>query len=421
MYLRTPKRYRTRRRRLRLFSARTVLFIALIPFLAWLGWVIWENQGAVRDTVLPEIESFAEQVQTQVAPKPTPSATPDIVVMQANCLNTSRQGNIEDAIVECRTLAENSPNDVGLHFKVAHMLIVTSSLGSDAERLDEAVMFAEQTINASPERPDGWAIRAMALDWQGEYGRALASALHAKSLDDTYAPTYAFLGEIYQDMGQYELASTYLDRALELDTGGIVMADIFRNRGLLLSNQGDWVGAIQPYQAALRSAPNYTYIAIELANNYIALGQIEEALAILSEVLESNPTDPAMLFSLGTAHYRNGNKERAYEYYVRCLESDADNIKCLSFLGGLQWSEGDFAMAVENLQRAIMLGSDDPDDFYQLGHSLAAMGRCAEAVPYLQQGYQMVIENGQYDKQARIANQLQSCGVRITDQAGSES
>jgi len=422
MYLRTPKRYRPgRRRRLRLFSGRTIMMLLAIVVVAGGGWLIWENRTQVRTEVMPEIEEFAQAVQTQIAPAPTPSTTPDLFTMQASCLNAYRQGDLEEAIEQCKALAEENPNDVELHYLVAHTLIISSNFGRDTERLSEALEYAERTINADPLAPDGWAIRARALDWLQDYGRALASALHAKALDESYAPTYAFLGEIYQDLGQYDVALNYLERALELDVEGIALADTFRNMGLLYSNQGQWEDSIQPYLAALQNGPNQPYISVELANNYIALGEHERAIEVLVRTLETNPRDTSVLFALGNAHTRSGNFDRAFEYYRRCLDVDPENIPCLSYLGGLQWSDGDFVTATINLERAIELGSSDPDDYYQLGHSHASLGRCDLALPFLQQGYQIVLDRNDVQRQAKFVNALQSCGVGVTEQVPSSS
>jgi tetratricopeptide (TPR) repeat protein len=414
MYLRTPKRYRPgRKRHLRLFSGRALARLLLVVALAGMGWLIWEQRERVRTSVLPELEGLAEAVQTQVAPAPTPTATPDLVSAEVECLNAYRQGDLEKAITHCMVLAEANPNDVALHYQIAHTLIITSNFGLDTDRLSQALAFAEKTINANPFAPDGWAIRARALDWKGAYGEALASAMHARALDDTYAPTYAFLGEIYVELGRYDVAQTYLEQALALDTAGIAVADSFRNLGLMYSNQGRWQEALQPYQAALQNAPNQPYIAVELANNHVALGEMEQAIAVLAAALERNPRDTSVLFSLGSAHTRSGNMERAYEYFRRCLDLDSENVLCLSYLGGLQWVDGDFVTAIVNLERAIALGSRDPDDFYQLGHSHASLGRCDLAVPYLQQGYQLVLEREDARRQGLFANALQSCGAMV--------
>jgi tetratricopeptide (TPR) repeat protein len=413
MYLRTPKRYRRQRRQLRLFSGRVVVTLLLIPLIAAMGWYFWNHQEEVRSSVLPELEGFRDTVRTQVASAPTPTATPDLLTAQSGCATAYQQGRLEEAIDQCKVLAEGRPNDVDLYYQITYLMVITSSFGSDTARLDEALAYAEQTINANPALPQGWAIRAMVFDWKGDLGRALASALQAKALDEQFAPTYAFLGEIYHDLGQDDIALSYLDRALELDTGGVAVAYTFRTRGLIYSSQGLFEDSIQPYQAAVKNAPNEGYIAVELANNYIALDQIDRAIQVLGSVLDGNPADTMVLFALAGAYWRNGSAEKAAEYYHRCLDVDPDNILCLSWLGGLQFTDGDFATAIVNLERAIQLGSDDPSDFYQLGRSHASLGRCDQAVPYLQQGYQIAVEVENERVRQDIVSALQSCGMVV--------
>ena len=143
MYLRTPKRYRRgRHRELRLFSGRKLLTLLAVVVIAYVGWLIWENRGQVRSSVVPKIEDVAQGIQTQVAPRPTLTATPDLAAAEINCQNMLRQGSLQDAIEECRVLAEGRPNDAKLHFQVTHMLIITSNSGTDNERFAEALEFA---------------------------------------------------------------------------------------------------------------------------------------------------------------------------------------------------------------------------------------------------------------------------------------
>ncbi len=413
MYLRTPKRYRRQRRQLHLFSGRAVVTLLMIPLIGAIGWYLWDHQEQFRSSVVPHIEGFRDSMQTQVAPAPSPTATADLVSAQAGCASAFQQGQTEIAIEECKVLAEGRPNDVDLYYRLTYMLVTTSSFGRDTARLDEALAYAEKTINANPEKPQGWAIRAMALDWRGDPEKALASALQAKALDEQFAPTYAFMGEIYHDLDQNEMALTYLDRALELDTAGIAVAYTFRTRGLIYSSQGNYEDAIQPYQAAMQNAPNEGFIAIELANNYKAMNELDRAIQVLASVLEQNPTDTMALWTLAGIYWRNGDAPKAAEYYQRCLEVDPDNVACLSYLGGLQFTDGDYATAIVNLQRAVELGSEDPSDFYQLGRSQAALGRCDLGVPYLQQGYQIAVAQEDEQAQQNLLSSLQSCGALV--------
>ncbi|NDJ78245.1 MAG: tetratricopeptide repeat protein [Chloroflexi bacterium] len=425
MYLRTPKRYRARRRRrhLNLISRRTLLVLLLIPAGIWLAVFIWDNRDSFHDEVSERADALAGDIQTQVASEPTPTATPDLASAQSVC-DAYLQGasvNMEEAIEQCTIMAESRPNDVVLHYHVTHMLVVTSSLGQNEERLVRALEFAERTINADPEAPHGWAIRAMVFDWQGDYSRALASALMARALDENFAPTYAFLAEIYSDLGQAELALSYVEQAIELDTAGLAVSDAFRTEGMIYANQGDRESAVSPYEMALQQAPpGHTYIVVELANTYNALAvntgdtsYYDQSLAMLEAAQEENPWDASVLWVMGYTSLQSGNRERAYEYYQRCLELEPENVSCLSYLGGLYNLDGDIENAIPNLRRAIELGSTDPDDYLELGRAYAAQNQCNLAIPFLEQGYQIALARELVQKQGSFINALQGCGVLI--------
>lgn len=410
MYLRTPKRYRAdhKKRHLRLIPRRLLLLVVLVPLVYLGGRQALQHDAEIRAWLFPRVENMAHQVATQVSPRPTPTPTPDVAEAQRGCVNAERQGNLREATINCQILADSSPNDVVLHYKVAHMLVISSVYGTDSDRIEQALEYAERTINANPEAPHGWAIRALALNWHDETDAALASALHARALDANFAPTYAFLGGIYYDLGKPDVALTYLEQAAELDVDGLATVHTLRNRALLASSIGDYQTATQYLRSALEIAPNHSYVAVELADNYVALDQFDNAMDVLGRTLERNPEDPLLLWRMGWLQVQAGTADRAYEYYRRCLDSEPDNRRCLSYLGGLQFSDQDYVSAVPNLTRAIELGSTDTSDFYQLGMSYAYQNQCDLGAPYLQQGYELAVEQGKETAQDDFANALQS-------------
>ncbi len=417
MQLRTPKRYRRQSRYLRPAAGcrlRLILLIPVILALAWIAWVIGQNPRSVRDAVIGNAEGIGEAIQTSLAPRPAPTATPDVLAARAACQRTYQQGQIDAAFEQCRTLTDDSPNDVDLHYQITAMLVFNSDLGTDARRLENAIMFADKTINANPEVPQGWAIRALVLDWRGDLIGALVAGLHAQWLDPGYAPVYAFLGEIYHDLGSDDLAGDYLAQAAALDTAGTVTPYILRTRGKIYADQGYLADAVEQYTAAQQQAPTDSYIAVELANNYITLGQADQAIELLTPLLTNRPHDTAVLFTLARAHTNLGAYERAYEYYQRCLDVDPANVVCLGRLGSLQYNNGNYEAAIMNLDRAIQLGSGYAAYFWLLGDAYNARGNCTQAVMYFQQGYQIAVENEDTALQTDFVNSLSDCGVNVT-------
>ena len=90
-------------------------------------------------------------------------------------------------------------------------------------------------------------------------------------------------------------------------------------------------------------------------------------------------------------------------------------MPCLSWLGGLQLSDSNYVLAITNLERAIELGSTDPDDFLELGARTRRKGAATWASPTCSKGTSQT-QNENYEKQSSFANALQTCGVQITGQ-----
>ena len=87
--------------------------------------------------------------------------------------------------------------------------------------------------------------------------------------------------------------------------------------------------AIQYLQAAAQSPPLDLYadtVADGLADAYLQLGRLDEAIAEYKRILKFNPNYPFARFHLAQAHERKGQRDRARAEYARFLEvwKDAD-------------------------------------------------------------------------------------------------
>jgi tetratricopeptide (TPR) repeat protein len=100
-------------------------------------------------------------------------------------------------------------------------------------------------------------------------------------------------------------------------------------RGTLALRSGQTAEAIVHFQEALRhSPPLWNIDAYEdcLANAYLELGRLDEAIAEYERILRLNPNYPLAQYHLGRAYERKGQHERARAAYERFLQiwKDAD-------------------------------------------------------------------------------------------------
>lgn len=407
MYLRTPKRYRQGQRR-SIISLRWLWLWALTPLVVLAGAHIYNNRAAITPQVEQAIARLAERAQeamaTVTAPTPLPTADPGQRLALADAAWV--RGNIEEALNLYQEIAPALPNDVSLHYRVALGLLMDG-------RARDALPAAERAITADPYAPDAWAIRAMALNWNGRSGEAIASALHALSLAGQDNPrararAQAFLAEAYLDAGQYDRALSAVERALEIDPNSF---EAYRVRARHKQEvQFQFREALDDYQAAYDLAPNLTYLAIDLALGYINVGDSDTGLGILRDVIDLNPRNTRALFWLGALYLNTvGSPEQASDYLTRCVEIDPQSINCHYTLGRAQHRLQNYASAFESFKAAVDLGTTSARHYWWAGRAQVLLGNCPAAVPYFRAGYALARQGGDEALIADYEDQMRSC------------
>lgn len=405
MQLRVPKRYQPKsRRRRRLVPMRSLFFLSLMAGLAWLGYTAMQDPEPFRagaSDVADAVKGQVNVAQDRMFPI-VPTATPDVRADLVECDNAYLIGNIEEMLNSCREALPGLPNDVGVYYRVAYNLVITSGAGENTARINEALEMADDAIRANPESPLGWSVKAMALDWSLRHNEALIYAGRALDLDPNSTITKAHLANIYRNLGQSELAESTIDDAIiELETRGgddETRAQVYRNYGRFLTSEARFTEAIEPYQAARLAMPSHVYIAIELADLYTILGQNDPtyaqlAIQMLQETQSIAPRDVFVLFRLGEYHRGRGEPTEAREFFSRCIAVDPSNLLCHSRLGWVYYlADSEYLQAIDHLKIATDEGSTQPYDWYLLGRAYFRLNQCELAAAPLRRGYELLQE-----------------------------
>lgn len=407
MYLKTPKRYTPKGKKRRLFNLRWWWLYLLAPLAIVGGVYVWNNQ----DTLRPPIETFineqlnaaGDRIATIQAPTPTATDSPVNYLTIANA--AYQRGAMDEAIDNYVLAANGLPNDVPVYFRLAHLLITNG-------REEEGLEMADKAINADPYNPLGWAIRGMALDWLDRGEEAIASLLQALELDPNSAVTYSFLAEAYLDTGRPEAAIEAAEKALELDPQNY---NVQRNYGYVMAYSGgysDRDAAIEAFERALQIAPSRAYIAFNLADLYFIEGQVNDGVALLRDVVDRSPENASAYFKLADALLqRLGEVEQAREAVERCTAIAPENVACLSYLGALQRSDGDYNLCARTLDRAVQAGSRNALDYYYGGSCYILVDDCQRAIEILREGLTLAET---FDTQSSIRDALAQCQVVVT-------
>jgi tetratricopeptide (TPR) repeat protein len=406
MQLRVPKKYQRSRRRGPFGGPPRWVFRWLLLFgLIALGYWLAQNPDEARTQAQNTYDTVSSQVlntRQDIFPD-APTPTPDVRTDLAECENAYLLGDFEEAIAACKIAITGRPNDVDLHYRLAHTMVITSDNGENTEQLEEAVEIAEKAINAAPEDPRGWIIKAMALDWMREHNMALGAAERALELDPDSILAKAVISNIYRNLEDYERTDATITEAIEQleqlpDPDNQLVAQVYRNYGRYLVQLAEWEAAIEPYETAYDAMPTHSYIAIELATNvYLSLDLYSQAIAVLERVRTNSPRDAATLYWLSILYGRQGESDAELEVLSICVDANVNYVPCLSTLGQRMFWEQNYEQSLDLLERSTELGSTNPYDWFLLARMHYRNQRCDLAAEPLREGYKLRQEQDSFE------------------------
>ncbi|MCS7035102.1 MAG: tetratricopeptide repeat protein [Saprospiraceae bacterium] len=127
----------------------------------------------------------------------------------------------------------------------------------------------------------------------------------------------------------------------------------FLNLGNAATARKHYDEAVRYYEEALRLAPNYGIIRINLARTYAVWGRVEgrqnnnlkRCTELLEKAIEYGNQDPDVLLDLGTAYGMLGHNEKAIQWFEQVTQRDPANITAWRNLSVAYRAIGDLARA----------------------------------------------------------------------------
>jgi tetratricopeptide (TPR) repeat protein len=142
------------------------------------------------------------------------------------------------------------------------------------------------------------------------------------------------------------------------------------NKGRVLSNIGNYTGAIEYYDKVLNINPNDLFALVDMGMVHQTLNNYTEAIKYYDRALVMEPNDVYTLVEKGKALSSVGNYSEAIDYYDRALQVDPNNTS-ISF--------------IKNNTLSIMNNpgnQQDVDDLVSKGIDAAYLGNYSGALDY---------------------------------------
>lgn len=290
----------------------------------------------------------------QFAPTPTPTRSPVLYIGDGD--EYFAQGKLSEAIEAYEEAIQRDPSDDIPYIRQARLLIYTRDTS-------QAVARSAQAVLLNPDSPENLAYYCRALDWEARYAEALDACSCAIEIAPDYAEGYAFLSEIYADLGNWRLAQANADQALDANFQSM---DAHHNMGYALEVQGRYGQAAEFYENAIKLAPNLAPLYIDAGRIYHAgLADYEIAIEHFKQAIKLRPFDPEGYDLLGWAYYFDGEYVRAIEALEQSIALDPTYVNpyrresAWGHLGTLYYTRQNFEEATEFLPKAIELGESE--------------------------------------------------------------
>jgi TolB-like protein/Tfp pilus assembly protein PilF/predicted Ser/Thr protein kinase len=216
------------------------------------------------------------------------------------------------------------------------------------ENMEKALGYFEQAIKLDPGYAPAWVGLAMTHNRQAYFG---------------YAP-YA---------EAFRKGRAAAEQALARDRS---LAGAHAEMGIVqMAHDWDWGGADASFKRALTLEPGNATIVLRAADLALALGRLDEALALYRRSVELDPLNAEAQFFVGVAALYAGRLEEAAVCFKKALELNPAYPSTRVFLGRVY-------LAQSHPQEALAEMDREPESYWRLyGQALAhhALGRKKEA------------------------------------------
>lgn len=171
------------------------------------------------------------------------------------------------------------------------------------------------------------------------------------------------LGDMLRIKQRFPAAITAYDRAAaRIRQVGPNDWPLYYNRGIAYERSNQWPKAEADFRRALELAPDQPYVLNYLAYSWADRGEhLAEARRMLQRAAEKRPNDGAVVDSLGWVMLRQGQVSAAVQMLERAVELDSEDATINGHLGDAYWAAGRKIEAQYQWRRALTLNPTADD------------------------------------------------------------
>ena len=280
-----------------------------------------------------------------------------------------RAGNAAEAEAAFREAVRLAPTLPEAHLDLGLVL-------AREGRLEDAIASVRQALTLDPKQANGQMFLGIFLSQTNHQEEAEAALRQAIAQDPKNVEALSWMGSVELAMGHPERATGPLDQAVELAPRDLnVLESRARAHSLV---------AEQSYHEMAKIDPESWQVHRVRGELDAEAGRHAEAITEFEAAIKQQSRNPDLFEALG-GEYRTLNQlDAAKTAYAKELELGPQNPIAMYELGSTEVELGDAAAGVPHLEAMLKRYRDVPVAEFYLGRGLAALGRDAEALPYLE-------------------------------------
>ena len=261
-------------------------------------------------------------------------------------------------------------------------------------------------------------IRVLARDEQ----QALVLLQSASEADPSDLEAQMGLASLYFRSGEFAKSEAMLRSMLAKDEHQTAAKNLL---GKILFLEGNYSAAAEQLQAALAESSD-TDVAYSLALTYLKLNKLQEAANVFDEMFVSLGSSAELHLLVGRAYREGGQFDLAAGEFRKALSLNPDVARAHSYLGTvyllqrgdaaladarnefeaeilrnpndysshynlgvIHFKQHEYALAEQELAKAIQLLPDGPDAYFDLGQARLEGGKSKDAVPQFEKAIQL--------------------------------
>ena len=219
--------------------------------------------------------------------------------------------NVQTALLKA---SELSPDDPKPYVKLAELNLLT-------ENITMALGFTDKALNLSSYNPEAYYVRGIIFLARQDTLSALKNLQLALDQDEEFYDPMMQLGKIYAAQSN-ELAALYYKRAIQMYPERVQSR---YELALFLQDNEEWHEALAHYDSLLLIAPNNKFINFNIGYVYLVYEEdFTKAIEYFDEALLSDPNYIDALYNKGRALEELGRYSTARDIYNEVLERETN-------------------------------------------------------------------------------------------------